>query len=99
VVGAISYSSLFLLLGYISKRPLLWGLVYLILWEGFIARASKGLNATSISGYLHSIVAEFTGADMGRADFALATAIIVPLAIAAAALAVLTWRLIRGSID
>lgn len=99
VVGAISYSSLFLLLGYISKRPLLWGLVYLILWEGFIARASKGLNATSISGYLHSIVAEFTGADMGRADFALATSIIVPLAIGAAALAVLTWRLIRGSID
>ena len=31
--------------------------------------------------------------------WALATSIIVPLAIGAAALAVLTWRLIRGSID
>lgn len=98
-VGAVAYSSLFLLLGYISKRPLLWGLVYLILWEGFIARASKGLNATSISGYLHSIVEEFTGASMSRADFTLTTAIIVPLVIAAVALAVLTWRLARGSVD
>ena len=44
-------------------------------WRGVFD--NKGLNATSISGYLHSIVAEFTGADMGRADFALATAIIV----------------------
>lgn len=99
VVGALAYGSLFLLLGYVSKRPLLWGLVYLILWEGFIARASKGLNGTSISGYLHSIVAELTDASMGRADFSLTTAIVVPLAIAVAALAVLTWRVARGNVD
>lgn len=99
VVGALAYGSLFLLLGYISKRPLLWGLVYLILWEGFIARASKGLNGTSISGYLHSIVAAFTDASMGRADFSLATAILAPLAITAVALVVLTWRVARGNVD
>jgi ABC-2 type transport system permease protein len=99
VIGAIAYCSLFLFLGYISKRPLLWGLVYLILWEGFIARASKGLNGTSISGYLHSIVEGFTDASMSRADFSLGTAIAVPLAIAAAALALLTWRVTRGSVD
>ncbi len=99
VVGSLAYGALFLLLGYVSKRPLLWGLVYLILWEGFIARASKGLNGTSISGYLHSIVAEFTDASMGRADFSLGTAILVPLAIAAVALAVLTWRVARGNVD
>ncbi len=99
LIGALAYGSVFLLLGYVSRRPLLWGLAYLILWEGFIARASKGLNATSIAGYLHSIVADSTGVEMGRADFSLAAAIAVPLAISAVALALLTWLLTRGDVD
>ena len=44
-------------------------------------------------------MAEFTDASMGRADFTITTAFIVPLAVAAAALAVLTWRVARGNVD
>ena len=41
-LAAIGYSGLFVLLGLVFRRALLWGLVYIFIWELFVARAGAG---------------------------------------------------------
>ena len=49
--------------------------------------------------YTRSILVERTGADLDLADYSLAMGVIVPLVVAAAALAIASWRLSHQDID
>ena len=51
VVGAIAYSSLFLLLSLLSRRPVLLGLAYVLVWEGLLGRFISGTRVLSIEQY------------------------------------------------
>jgi ABC-2 type transport system permease protein len=51
VVGAIAYSALFLLLSLLSRRPVLLGLVYILVWEGLLGRFLSGTRVLSIEQY------------------------------------------------
>jgi ABC-2 type transport system permease protein len=42
VVGAVAYSALFLLLSLLTRRPVLLGLVYILVWEGLLGRFVSG---------------------------------------------------------
>ncbi|MTV26777.1 hypothetical protein FTX61_15340 [Nitriliruptoraceae bacterium ZYF776] len=48
VGGTVAYAAVFVALGLRTKRALLWGLAYLVLFEGFLARFSQTLSAASI---------------------------------------------------
>jgi ABC-2 type transport system permease protein len=50
-VGAIAYSSLFLLLSLLSRRPVLLGLAYVLVWEGLLGRFISGTRVLSIEQY------------------------------------------------
>lgn len=99
VVGLIAYVSVFTLFGVWLKRFIVWGLAYILIWEGFIAQAGPGVARVALRKYTRSIVVDRTGADLDLADFSLTMGIVVPLVVAVAALAIAAWRLSNQDID
>jgi len=99
VVGLVAYVALFTLFGVWLKRFIVWGLAYILIWEGFIAQAGAGVARIALRKYTRSVLVERTGADLDLADFSLAMAVIVPIVVAFAALAVAAWRLSNQDID
>ena len=99
VVGLIAYVAVFTLFGVWLKRFIVWGLAYILIWEGFIAQAGAGVARVALRKYTRSILVDRTGADLELADFSLAVGIIVPLVVAVVALAIAAWRLGSQDID
>jgi ABC-2 type transport system permease protein len=99
VVGVAAYVSVFTLFGVALKRFIVWGLAYILIWEGFIAQAGPGVARVALRKYTRSILVEQTGADLELADFSMAVGTIVPLLAAAGALALAAWRLATQDVD
>jgi ABC-2 type transport system permease protein len=55
VVGALAYSALFLLLSLLSRRPVLVGLVYILVWEGLLGNVLSGTRTFSIEQYVITV--------------------------------------------
>jgi ABC-2 type transport system permease protein len=53
--GAVAYSALFLLLSLLTRRPVLLGLVYILVWEGLLGRFVSGTRVLSIEQYVIAI--------------------------------------------
>jgi ABC-2 type transport system permease protein len=64
VVGAIAYSALFLLLSLLSRRPVLLGLVYVLVWEGLLGRFLSGTRVLSIEQYAIALADKIHPTDM-----------------------------------
>lgn len=93
LVGTIAYSALFVLVGLLVKNAIVWGLLYILIWEGFVA-AFGGLAAKlAIVGYTRSIITDRTGVDLELGDLPLASAVAVPLVVTVAVLALASARL------
>jgi len=99
VVGLVAYVAVFTLFGVWLKRFIVWGLAYILIWEGFIAQAGAGVARVAVRKYTRSILVDRTGADLELADFSLAVGIVVPLVVAVIALAIAAWRLGSQDID
>src|SRR6185369_13951710 len=54
-IGAIAYSAFFLALSTLSRRPVLVGLVYVVLWEGVLGNLLAGTRDLSIEQYVITI--------------------------------------------
>ena len=46
-VGALAYSALFLALSLVTRRPVLLGLVYVLIWEGLLGNLVSGTRVLS----------------------------------------------------
>lgn len=99
VVGVVAYTCVFTLFGVWLRRFIVWGLAYILIWEGFIAQAGPGVARIALRKYTRSILVDQTGANLKLADFSLATAVIFPLVVSVIALAVASWRLANQDID
>lgn len=93
VVGVAAYTALFVLLGLVVKNPIVWGLGYILVWEGIVAAFGSFAAKLAIRGYTRSILTSITGVDLDLGDLPLAAGIVVPLAAAAVALALGARRL------
>jgi ABC-2 type transport system permease protein len=51
VVGAFAYSALFLSLSLVTRRPVLLGLLYVLIWEGVLGNFLAGTRILSIQQY------------------------------------------------
>jgi len=60
---ALTYGAFFLAVSLVFKRALLWGLAYLIVWEGILANLAPGISQLSI----HHYAAQFTDGLPGTA--------------------------------
>jgi len=74
VVGALAYSALFLLLSLLTRRPVLLGLVYILVWEGLLGNFVSGTKVLSIQQYVITLTDKIAPTDMltGKVNLTLA---------------------------
>lgn len=97
-LGGLAYTALFVAVGLVIKRALLWGLVYVFIWEFFVARSGAGAARLSINSYAASVLARWSEVDIRLADRGLTTSYIVLIGITLVAVAFTTWRLNRANV-
>jgi len=98
VVAVVAYAGLFVALGAWVRRALSWGVAYVLIWEGFIARAGGGANRLSVRGYSRSVLASITGLDLSLADAGVPLALAVAAGVAVAGVGATALRLRRGDV-
>ena len=98
VVAGLAYSAAFVLLGLVSRRSLVWGIGYLLIFESFVARGGSSLGALSIHAHAASVLARTSGVKLRLGYFSTVTGVVVCLAITVLATAVTTRRLARAEV-
>ncbi len=99
LLALAAYSGLFVTVGVRFNRALWWGLLYILVWENGIARISDGTARLAVRSYVVSIIGRATDADIALADRSALASVVVPLAIAAAGVALSGWFLTRRDVD
>jgi ABC-2 type transport system permease protein len=97
-VAMVGYIGLFVALGLRVKRALIWGLLYIFIWEGFVATANTTAARLAIRSYGRSTLSAISGHDLGFTQISAPWRWVVPLGVALVALAYATWRLGRQDI-
>ena len=62
-LGSVLYTAVFLALGLVTRRGMLVGLVYLVVWEGALSRLFAGTRTLSIRQYMLSVTDAISTAD------------------------------------
>jgi ABC-2 type transport system permease protein len=86
-VGAVVYVAIFVAMSVITSRALVLGLVYILIWEGFLAGLFAGTRNLSVREYTLSIAQAVAGRDVSDAA-PIALAVAVPMAIIVTVVAV-----------
>lgn len=95
LLATAAYSGLFLCLGLLVRRALTWGLTYVLIWEGFVARSGTGPARLSILVYAQSVLAKLADHAPPKLAASLPIAVLVPLSLGAAAVGLTVWSLRR----
>ncbi|WP_229072078.1 ABC transporter permease [Actinoplanes sp. DH11] len=77
VVGAFAYSALFVLLSLLTRRPVLLGLVYILVWEGLLGRFLSGTRVLSIEQYVITIADRIAPTTILPTQVGIGTAIVM----------------------
>ncbi|KXK63263.1 hypothetical protein AWW66_03955 [Micromonospora rosaria] len=73
-LGALAYSALFLALSLVTRRPVLLGLVYVLIWEGLLGNLVTGTRVLSIQQWVIALADRLAPTDL------LSTTVSVPVA-------------------
>ena len=92
-VGVIAYSALFVLVGLLLKNAIVWGLAYVLIWEGIVAAFGSFAARLAIRGYTRSIITAMTDVDLDLGDLSLAAGVLVPTLASVVALGLASYRL------
>ena len=93
-VATFAYAGVFTFLGLRLKRAMAWGLAYILVWEGFLARAGDGFEAVSIRSHTVSLLSRLADGPQRLWESTMTSAIFVPL-LAGAVTVYLTSRRLR----
>ncbi|MTK00918.1 ABC transporter permease subunit [Micromonospora sp. CP22] len=83
--GALAYSALFVAASLLTRRPVLLGLVYVLIWEGLLSNVIGGTRVLSIQHYVIALADRLAPTDL------LGTTVTAPVA------AVMTTLIIVGA--
>ena len=97
-LAVVAYTAVFVLLGVVTNRSLVWGIAYLLIVEQFVARGGSSLGALSIRAYAVSILSTSGRVDSPVAYFSTGTSVVVLMVVAAAVPLLVAWRLHRAEI-
>ncbi len=75
VVGSLAYCALFAALSVFSRRPVLIGLAYILIWEGTLLNVLPGARNLSIAQYTLTVVDRASGSWLVASNVSLATAL------------------------
>ena len=94
-LGTFAYSSLFVLVGLLLKKPIMWGIGYVLLWEGLAVGLGDFAARLSLRGYSRSLLTRISDVHLNIDAYTTATALIVLAAVTAASLVLAAIRLNR----
>ncbi|GAA2880589.1 hypothetical protein Acy02nite_20370 [Actinoplanes cyaneus] len=77
VVGSFAYTALFVLLSLLTRRPVLLGLVYILIWEGLLGRWVSGTRVLSIEQYVITIADKIHPTTMLTGQVSVTTAVVM----------------------
>lgn len=97
-LASVAYTAAFTLIGLILRRALIWGLVYVFIWELFVARVGQGAARLSINTYPTSVLAKMTDIELPLAERSLFFGVTTPIVVSIVALALTAWRLGRTDV-
>lgn len=92
---ALCYCSLAALLAMVSRRPVVIGVLYILLWEGTIATFAASADRFSIAAYGRAIASEGIAGDNAAPSFGGSTGLVVLAAVSVVAVWLATRRLTR----
>jgi len=78
-IAVVGYGGLFTWLGLRIKRAMPWGLAYILVWEGFIARAGDGTEALSIRSHTVSVLSRLADGPRSMWESTMSTGVLVPV--------------------
>ena len=76
-LGALAYSALFVLLSLVTKRPVLLGLIYILVWEGLLGQFVSGTRVLSIEQYVIAIIDRLAPSDIFTGQVSVPVALVM----------------------
>ncbi len=99
-VGVFAYGSIFTFLGLLTPRALVWGLAYVLVWEGFVAGLSRTAGWLAIRTHTTSVLARVSESlELIDRPTEQTTVFLITGAVVAAAFLLTTLRLTRMTVD
>lgn len=95
VVGAVCYVSLFVALSIFTRRALVIGIGYTLIWEGALSAILAGIANLSVRQYALGIADAFFQLGRNPAPVPPTTALILSVILVVAAMVIATWKLRR----
>ncbi|WP_433387598.1 ABC transporter permease subunit [Micromonospora sp. KLBMP9576] len=80
-VGALAYSALFLALSLLTRRPVLLGLVYVLIWEGLLGSVVSGTKVLSIQQYVITLADRIAPTGLLQGDVSVPVAAVMSVLI------------------
>ena len=96
--ACLGYAGLFAFLGLAVRRALVWGLVYVLLWEGLVGTFGALPAKLAVSTYSTSLLTGLTNTPVPEQGVGLAWAWAGPVLFALVATVAARWRLVRGEV-
>jgi len=97
-VATLAYAGLFTWLGLRLRRALIWGIAYVLVWEGFVARAGIFPARLAVRTHSSTLLSSMTDGYEPTFEVATATAVVAPLVTAVLAVLLTTRRLLRQDV-
>ncbi len=97
-LALVAYTGLFCALGLVTRRSLVWGLLCVFVWEGFVATAADSAGRLAVRTYSRSVLGDLASVPLSGPEVSAPLRWVVPVAVAVVALVFATWRLRRRDI-
>jgi ABC-2 type transport system permease protein len=96
-IGSALYCAIFVALSLVTSRAFIWGLGYVLVWEGFLASLFTGTRTFSVREYTLAFTQALANPapSVFKADLSLSTAVVVATLVAVAAVFIALRRLSR----
>lgn len=75
LVGSLAYCSFFVVLSVLTRRPVLLGLAYVLIWEGLLTNLLTGTRVLSIYQYVVAVVDRVSATNLLSPQVSLAVAV------------------------
>lgn len=75
LLGSLAYCSLFVALSLLTRRPVLVGLVYVLVWEGLLGNFLSGTRVLSIQQYVIEVADRVSRSDLINGNVSLAVSL------------------------
>jgi ABC-2 type transport system permease protein len=82
VLGSVAYSAIFLALSLLTRRPVLIGLLYVLIWEGILGNLLSGTRLLSVQQYCVAVADAVSRSDLLTGTVSVPVAVVMGLVLA-----------------